>query len=421
MKHSFIHVADVHLDRPLDNLRRRGGDLSAKLHESSRQSFARTIDLAISRSVDAFLIAGDLFDGPVRDASAGLWVSSQFKKLLRQNIPVFLIRGNHDAANASAHSIQWPEGVTEFATAHPETHLVESANFAIHGQSFGSRTETNDLASKYPSPVSGCFNIGLLHTSLSGSAQHDTYAPTSIGTLENAGYDYWGLGHVHIRSESSLSSKCFIGYSGNTQGCHIRESGAKGCNLVTVQDNKLTNVEFVATDRFRWHEIDLDISQVGELHELEDILHAEGSQLAAIADGRPMGVRVNLVGDSTLHSELTRPSVRDNLMRLVMEQLEQQGDFWLEALKVRSSPANTRKLENIELPVQYLTRVTESARIQPELRSHLREELEELLKKVRHELGQNSMGSDIESEECFDRYLRDAENQLIAGLLGEAS
>ncbi|MEM8736132.1 MAG: metallophosphoesterase, partial [Planctomycetota bacterium] len=96
MKHSFIHVADVHLDRPLDNLRRRRKDLSEQLHESSRESFARVVDLAIAKSVDAFCIAGDLFDGPIRDASAGLWVSTQFKRLTRHQIPVFLIRGNHD-------------------------------------------------------------------------------------------------------------------------------------------------------------------------------------------------------------------------------------------------------------------------------------------------------------------------------------
>ncbi|MEM8736592.1 MAG: hypothetical protein AAGG44_20345, partial [Planctomycetota bacterium] len=304
---------------------------------------------------------------------------------------------------------------------HPETHLVEAANLAVHGQSFGSRTETNDLAAKYPPPVEGCFNIGLLHTSLSGSAQHDTYAPTSIGTLENAGYDYWGLGHVHIRTTDSLSSKCYIGYSGNTQGCHIRESGAKGCNLVTVEDNHLCSVEFVATDRFRWHELELDISQATALHELDELLYAESSQLASLSDGRPMGVRVNLIGNSLLHSELMRPSVRDNVTRLVSDQLEQFGEFWLESLKVRSTPAATQQLENVELPVQYLTRVTESAREQSTVRAQLRDELEELLKKVRHELGNNQPGADLESEENFDRYLRDAENQLVAGLLGEAS
>ncbi len=35
----------------------------------------------------------------------------------------------------------------------------------------------------YPAPVPGYFNIGVLHTSLSGHGQHETYAPCTPETL----------------------------------------------------------------------------------------------------------------------------------------------------------------------------------------------------------------------------------------------
>ena len=53
-----------------------------------------------------------------------------------------------------------------------------------------------NLAKDYPAAVPGKFNVGLLHTSLTGKPGHDTYAPCSEAELREKGYDYWALGHV---------------------------------------------------------------------------------------------------------------------------------------------------------------------------------------------------------------------------------
>ncbi len=53
--------------------------------------------------------------------------------------------------------------------------------------------------STYPPATPGYFNIGVLHTSLTGRDGHDVYAPCSVEDLERAGYDYWALGHIHQR------------------------------------------------------------------------------------------------------------------------------------------------------------------------------------------------------------------------------
>ena len=61
---------------------------------------------------------------------------------------------------------------------------------AVHGQSFSTRAVTEDLSRNYPTAVPDLFNIGLLHTSLTGRPGHENYAPTTVDALISRGYDY---------------------------------------------------------------------------------------------------------------------------------------------------------------------------------------------------------------------------------------
>ena len=96
---------------------------------------------------------------------------------------------------------------------------------------------TDNLASGYPRYDPGYFNIGMLHTSLTGRQGHEDYAPCSTDELKSKGYDYWALGHVHKRE--IVDKDPWIVFPGNIQGRHIRETGVKGVTLVTVEDGTL--------------------------------------------------------------------------------------------------------------------------------------------------------------------------------------
>ncbi len=109
----FIHAADIHLDSPLDHLRSLDEATAKLVATASRRSVERLVATALQQQVAAVIIAGDLFDGPVRDASAALWVDSQFRKLAAAGIDVVLIRGNHDALSNASRSVKWSTGVIE--------------------------------------------------------------------------------------------------------------------------------------------------------------------------------------------------------------------------------------------------------------------------------------------------------------------
>lgn len=418
---SFLHAADVHLDSPLSHLRRLDEGTARRLQSASRRSMQNIVQTAIERQVAAVVIAGDLFDGPVKDVGAGLWVEGQFKRLTREGIEVILIRGNHDALSNARRVIRWADKVHELPADAPSTVALEKFGLAFHGQSFGARSETADLAANYPAAWMGYFNTGLLHTSLSGSAQHDTYAPTSVSVLDSKGYNYWALGHIHIRSEQSLSSQSYIGYSGNTQGRHIREPGSKGCQLVHVVDGRLDRVEFVATDSLRWHEVRVDIAALDYLGDIEDVVEAQSMPLREAAEGRTLALRIRLQGATKLHADLTRSGAVEKLTDSLASRLADLGDIWLESVKVASRPARIASSADLDRPLQYLHQIAEELRTESNEREELLSVLEDLLRKSRMELSEVDwpLVDDKQQSEELSRLLSMAEGLLVARLVAE--
>ena len=237
----FVHAADIHLDSPLRGLERYEGAPIEAVRSATRDALANLVQTAIDESVDLVLIAGDLYDGDWKDYNTGLFLVAQLRRLHEAGIRVLLISGNHDAASRITRALRLPESVTVFATSRPETVVLGDLEVAVHGQGYASQAVTCDLSVDYPEPVPGCFNIGLLHTSADGREGHEPYAPCTVPSLVARGYDYWALGHVHRREV--LHRDPWIVFPGNLQGRHVRETGAKGATLVTVEDRRVVSVD----------------------------------------------------------------------------------------------------------------------------------------------------------------------------------
>ncbi|MCL4216761.1 MAG: DNA repair exonuclease, partial [Candidatus Hydrogenedentes bacterium] len=154
----FIHAADIHLDSPLKGLERYEGAPVESIRGAARTAFRNLIDLAIQESVDFVLIAGDLYDGNWKDYSTGLFFGNSMGRLRQAGIPVFMIRGNHDAQSVITRSLSLPDNVHVFSESAPETKQVEGLGVAIHGQSFATQAVDADLAAAYPEAVPGAFN-----------------------------------------------------------------------------------------------------------------------------------------------------------------------------------------------------------------------------------------------------------------------
>ncbi|MBF0294846.1 MAG: DNA repair exonuclease [Magnetococcales bacterium] len=330
----FIHCADIHLDSPLKGLERHEGAPVEEIRNASRQAFATLVSLCLEERADFVLIAGDLFDGAWRDFNTALWFVKQANRLRDANIPLFLARGNHDAQSRFIRHVPLPANVTEFPSTKPATVTLEPLRVAIHGHSFAKPAETANLAARYPAPVAGYYNIGLLHTALDGRPGHASYAPCRKEDLLNKGYDYWALGHVH-QWEIVHPGRPWILFPGMPQGRHVRETGAKGCALVTVDDSGGTTVAFRAVDSLRWVVTQVDLAGCVRIEGAMERIRERLAIEVAGADGRIVAVRLLLEGADPLRDDMAR-----------------RGGEWLDAVRAQALelPGGLVWVERVSFP-----------------------------------------------------------------------
>ncbi|MBS0169031.1 MAG: DNA repair exonuclease [Nitrospira sp.] len=327
----FIHAADLHIDSPLRGLDRYDGAPIERLRAATRSAFERLIDRALAERVDFLLLAGDIYDCDWQDFHTGLFFREQLVRLGRAGIRVFIVQGNHDAQGVISKQLVLPQHVTVFSSRAAQTIRLDDLAVAIHGRSFPDRAVDEDLVPSYPSPVPGFFNIGLLHTSLTGRAGHDTYAPTDLPTLVHKGYDYWALGHVHAREV--LYERPRIVFPGNLQGRHAKEIGAKGCDLVTVEAGRIES-EFLALDVVRWSQVVVPLDGIHRLDALgEAFRQALGPVLAGAGD-RLHAVRVTLTGFTDLHRvEANQPGTLAAAMLAAAQDIG-EAEIWIEQVRL---------------------------------------------------------------------------------------
>ena len=334
----FIHAADIHLDSPLKGLAKRHNLPTDKILAATREALVNLVTLAIDEKVDFVLLAGDVYDGEPEELKANFHFNQQIGRLNQKNIKVVMITGNHDAKSKISKPLSPPKNLTILSAHQPESCEITKAGEVIaiiHGQGFLNQSEPRNLATTYPAPTPGKLNIGILHTSLDGREGHANYAPTTTNELINKGYSYWALGHVHTREE--VHQKPYIIFPGNIQGRHIRETGAKGCYLVTFKDNHEAQLDFKPLDVFRWEAITVNLDGIEEESEFEGRLTETVESRNLPFNEIPHGIRIILKGKTNLHSWLisSQNRISENIQG-IFDGIS-AGNLFLEQLQVETS------------------------------------------------------------------------------------
>ena len=375
---TFIHAADLHLGSPLAGLGARNAEIAQRFASAGRRAFEDLVSHAIEARVAFLIVAGDVYDGDWADHSIGLFFARQVARLDRAGIPVVLVRGNHDAESVITKAITLPEAVRTFSTKKPETIRLDALKVALHGQSFPNRAVDENLSLSYPAAVPGWFNVGVLHTSCTGHAQHATYAPCSVADLRGRGYDYWALGHIHDYTE--LSQDPWILFPGNLQGRSIRECGPKGAVAVEVSDGQVTGVRRLIVDHARFHSLSVAVDEAETEAQAVALVEAAMRPLAALAEGRLLAVRVHLTGTTAAHDRLAAD--RETLTAEIQAAADRvHEDIWLEKLKIETARPSGGPRENVVDAIDPATLLAEIDR-DPEFRARATAALAEIAAKM---------------------------------------
>lgn len=382
----FIHTADIHLDSPLIGLAGQEGSAADRIRTATREAFENLVGLALHEEVAFVIIAGDLYDGDWRDYQTGLFFVRQMGRLAAAGVPVFLLYGNHDAESQITRRLVLPENVNPFSSRKPGTFQLKELGVALHGQSYRQRDIADNLVPAYPEPITGMFNIGVLHTGLGGMGGHANYAPCALDDLVNKGYDYWALGHVH--QTAVLHERPHVIFPDNLQGRHIRETGPKGAYLLSVEDGELVEAVSVASDVVRWARLTVPLDGCTRVTEAVDrVREAIENAVARDADGRLLACRVELTGQTDTHGGLLA-STEQLLAEARSAALGFGEDLaWIERIVVATRPTlDAATLRAREDALGELQRMLEDAGEDAELQQLLEADIGELVRKLPHEL-----------------------------------
>lgn len=334
----FLHAADLHLDSPFQGLRGYEGAPRDEIVAAGRRALKNLVQAAVDQRVAFVLIAGDVYDGDWRDYNTGLFFQQQMLRLRDAGIRVVLIRGNHDAANKMTKGLKLPDNVRLLDHAAAETVRFDDWGVVVHGQSFSHGEVNNNLALTYPQAIPGAFNIGLLHTSAEGYDGHGEYSPCKPADLHAKGYDYWALGHIHLRQRLHRDGEAPIHFSGNLQGRHIREQGAKGCLLVEVDDRWRVDVEFLPLDVFRWEQVVVNAAGAATIDDLLAQFDDELTRAWQRHERMPCAVRTIVRGRTKLHAMLVnKPAAfAAQIQSAALDVAD--GRVWIERVQLDTHP-----------------------------------------------------------------------------------
>lgn len=410
----FVHAADLHIDSPLRGLARYEGAPVEAVRGATRRAFQNLIDLCLDEGAAFLLIAGDIYDGDWKDYGTGLFFLNQLARLRAADIAVVLIRGNHDAESRITKHLRFPENVHELAVNAPSSFELPDHGVRVHGQGFRTRAVTEDLAASYPDATRGFFNIGLLHTAIGGRPGHENYAPCQLPTLVAKGYDYWALGHVHHREV--LGTEPHIVFSGNLQGRHMRETGAKGASLVTVDGGRVVSVEHRALDAVRWQLVRADATGASSGHDVVDLARAALERALAAVEGRVLAARVLIEGTTDAHATLfANKDQYTSEIRLAANDLP--GEIFIENIVLSTRGAiDLARIRQQDDAIGQLARSLHAMKSDPAAHAMLAAELADLTQRLPLKLREGDDALVLDAARLAE-ILSDVEASLIPRLL----
>lgn len=257
----FVHIADMHFDSPFVNLAEKEM-LGEKRRLEQRRIFKKIIEYIKENEIKYFFISGDLYEHKYIKQSTIEYINKLFKEISETKI--FIAPGNHDPniKNSYYNQYNWSENVKIFKG---EIEKVETEEADIYGFGFNDFYCTDSKIEDIELDKTDKLKILVIHGTLDGAnLEEKQYNSISSKVLDEKGFDYVALGHIHKTNyETNIKNI----YPGSTIALGFDEVGEHGMIVGEIKENKL-KTKFVSLDEEKFLKKEIDVAEISSREEL---------------------------------------------------------------------------------------------------------------------------------------------------------
>ena len=259
----FVHIADMHFDSPFVNLSEK--DIMGDLRRlEQRKVFKKIIEYIKENNIKYFFISGDLYEHKYIKQSTIEYVNKLFEEIPETNI--YIAPGNHDpyTKNSYYNKYNWSKNVKIFG---PKVEKIETQDANIYGYGFDDFYCSDSGVENIEIEQTEKPNILIIHGNIDGSTIEDMqYNSMSKKMLEEKGFDYVALGHIHKKDYNTEENQKIV-YPGSTISLGFDELGEHGMIVGDVEKNKL-EIQFVKLDDKQFTKRELNVDNIYSKEEL---------------------------------------------------------------------------------------------------------------------------------------------------------
>ncbi len=261
----FLHTSDWHLGRQFHNV---------SLLDDQRVVLEQILDYLKQHPVDAFIIAGDIYDRSVPPTVA-IELMNDFVNVVcgELNIPIILIPGNHDGAQRLGFGAEQLKQAGLHIIANFDDMLEpviittqQAGDVAFYGIPYNDPETVRHYYSESVSTHDDAHrllcdkirqqcqpehrHVLISHCFVDGAMESDSERPLSIGGSDRVShehfldFDYVALGHLH---QPQQKGEPFIRYSGSLMKYSFSEQHQKkGMTLVELDQQGFVSATHIA-------------------------------------------------------------------------------------------------------------------------------------------------------------------------------
>ena len=259
----FVHIADMHFDSPFVNLSEK--DIMGDLRRlEQRKVFKKIIEYIKENNIKYFFISGDLYEHKYIKQSTIEYINKLFEEIPETNI--YIAPGNHDpyTKNSYYNKYNWSKNVKIFG---PKVEKIETQDANIYGYGFDDFYCSDSGVENIEIEQNEKPNILIIHGNIDGSTIEDMqYNSMSKKMLEEKGFDYVALGHIHKKDYNTEENQKIV-YPGSTISLGFDELGEHGMIVGDVEKNKL-EIKFVKLDDKQFTKRELNVDNIYSKEEL---------------------------------------------------------------------------------------------------------------------------------------------------------